>query len=129
MKLGVRASLAVATIALVSLRADAQSRPWSVRVAESVMKRNPVVYDSWDYTAGLVLLALDRIGARAHDPKFAAYIKKSVDSLVHADGSIATYAATEYNLDQINEGRTLFPLADRTHDPRYNARPTRSARS
>ena len=46
-------------------------------------------------------------------------MKKSIDSLVRADGSIATYSATEYNLDQINEGRALFALADRTHDPRY----------
>src|SRR5262249_19219996 len=62
---------------------------------------------------------LDRIGASTHDPKFAAYVKKSVDSLVHADGSIVTYSASEYNLDQINEGRILFALADRTQDTRY----------
>jgi unsaturated rhamnogalacturonyl hydrolase len=101
-------------------RAESQSRLWSVRAAESVMRRSPVVYDRWDYTAGLVLLALDRVGAATHDPKYGAYVKKSVDSLVHADGTIATYAASEYNLDQINEGRILFPLADRTHDPRYS---------
>jgi unsaturated rhamnogalacturonyl hydrolase len=59
------------------------------------------------------------VGAATHDPKYAAYVKKSIDSLVHADGTIATYAATEYNLDQINEGRALFALADRTHDTRY----------
>jgi unsaturated rhamnogalacturonyl hydrolase len=106
--------------AFCAVRADGQSRPWSVRVAESVMRRNPVVYDRWDYTAGLVLLALDRVGAATHDPTYAAYVKKSVDSLVRADGTIATYAASEYNLDQINEGRILFPLADRTHDPRYS---------
>src|SRR5262249_36662042 len=61
----------------------------------------------------------DRVGATTHDPTYAAYGKKSVDSLVHADGSIATYAASEYNLDQINEGRALFALADRTHETRY----------
>ena len=37
-------------------------RPWSVRVAESVVKRNPaVVFDKWDYTAGLVLLSMQRL--------------------------------------------------------------------
>jgi unsaturated rhamnogalacturonyl hydrolase len=97
----------------------AQTKSWSVRVAESVMRRNPVVYEKWDYTAGLVLLGLERVGASTGDPKFAAYIKKSVDSLVRPNGTIATYAASEYNLDQINEGRALFALADRTRDPRY----------
>ena len=83
------------------------------------MRRNPVIFEKWDYTAGLMLVALERVGASAGNPKYAAYIKKSIDSLVRPDGSIATYSATEYNLDQINEGRALFPLIDRTHDVRY----------
>jgi unsaturated rhamnogalacturonyl hydrolase len=119
MRRRIRAILAAGATATVALRAGGQTRPWSVRVAESVMRRNAVVYDRWDYTAGFVLLGLDRVGQTTHDPKFAAYVKKSVDSLVRADGSIATYAASEYNLDQINEGRILFPLANRTHDSRY----------
>jgi unsaturated rhamnogalacturonyl hydrolase len=84
------------------------------------MRRSPTaVYDKWDYTAGLMLLAMERVGDATHDPKYAAYIKASIDSLVHRDGTIATYASSEYNLDQINEGRALFTLYDRTHDARY----------
>jgi len=103
-----------------SAQAQRQIAPWSVRVASSVMRRSPAaVYDKWDYTAGLMLLAIQRVGEAAHDPKYAAYVKASIDSLVHADGTIATYASSEYNLDQINEGRSLFMLYDRTHDARY----------
>ncbi|HXT15403.1 MAG TPA: glycoside hydrolase family 88 protein [Gemmatimonadaceae bacterium] len=99
---------------------QAQSKPWSTRVAESVIARSPVVvYDKWDYVAGLMLLAIDRVGSETHQPRFAAYVQRSVDSLVHPDGSIAGYDQSEFNLDQINEGRALFILADRTHDPRY----------
>ena len=85
------------------------------------MRRSPiVVYEKWDYTAGLVLLGLDRVGVSTHDPRYAAYVKTSIDSLVRPGRqSIATYASGEYNLDQINEGRALFALADRTGDPRY----------
>jgi unsaturated rhamnogalacturonyl hydrolase len=97
----------------------ARTKPWSVRVAESVMRRNPVVFEKWDYTAGLILVAMERVGPSTGDPKYAAYIKKSIDSLVRPDGSIATYSAKEYNLDQINEGRALFALSDATRDPRY----------
>jgi len=101
-------------------QAQRQIAPWSVRVASSVMRRSPAaVYDKWDYTAGLMLLAIQRVGDATHDPKYAAYVKASIDSLVHADGTIATYASSEYNLDQINEGRSLFMLYDRTHDARY----------
>jgi unsaturated rhamnogalacturonyl hydrolase len=101
-------------------QAQGQVAPWSVRVASSAMHRSPAaIYNKWDYTAGLMLLAIQRVGDATHDPKYAAYVKASIDSLVHADGTIATFASSEYNLDQINEGRSLFTLYDRTHDGRY----------
>jgi unsaturated rhamnogalacturonyl hydrolase len=100
--------------------AQAQPATWSVRVASSVMRRSPAaVYEKWDYTAGLMLLALQRVGESTHDPKYAAYIRASIDSLVHSDGTIATYASSEYNLDQINEGRALLTLYDQTRNARY----------
>jgi unsaturated rhamnogalacturonyl hydrolase len=95
-------------------------RPWSVRVAESLVKRNPVVvFDKWDYTAGLVLLAMQRLRAETNDARYADYVKRSIDSLVGPDGDITTYRQADFNLDQINEGRVLFALGDATHDPRY----------
>jgi unsaturated rhamnogalacturonyl hydrolase len=101
-------------------QAQGQVAPWSVRVASSAMHRSPAaIYNKWDYTAGLMLLAIQRVGDATHDPKYAAYVKASIDSLVHADGTIATFASSEDNLDQINEGRSLFTLYDRTHDGRY----------
>ena len=113
-------TLATAALNLVGQTpASTRPRPWSVRVAESVMHRNPIVFEKWDYTAGLVLLAIERIGTSTQNPKYSTYIKRSIDSLVRADGRIATYAAQEYNLDQINEGRALFPLSDQTHEARY----------
>lgn len=119
-----RSRFAATAIVLASSRAHAQaphqSMPWSVRVASSAIRRSPAaIYEKWDYTAGLMLLALQRVGDATRDPMYAAYVKASIDSLVHADGTIATYASTEYNLDQINEGRALFALYDRTHDARY----------
>jgi unsaturated rhamnogalacturonyl hydrolase len=94
---------------------------WSTRMAATVMRRNPVVFEKWDYTAGLVLLAIDRVGAGTRDPAFAAYVKENVDRYVQPDGSIRTYKLDEFNLDQINEGRPLFALMDRSTDPRYRA--------
>lgn len=112
----------VAALLGMTIRAEAPEAqtPWSVRVSESVMRRSPnAVMQKWDYTAGVMLLALERVGARTGDPRYASYIRKSIDSLVKPDGSILTYEPTEYNLDQINEGRALFALSDRTLDPRY----------
>jgi len=101
-------------------RAQTAAAPWSVRVAQSVMHRSPrAVLDRWDYTAGLMLVALHRVGQATHDPQYDAYVTRSIDALVQPDGRISGYDASEFNLDQINEGRALFPLMDATHDMRY----------
>jgi unsaturated rhamnogalacturonyl hydrolase len=67
----------------------------------------------------VVLLGIHRVGERTGDPRYASYVKRNVDRLVGADGTIATYQLEEFNLDQINEGKLLFPLYARTHDDRY----------
>ena len=122
----VRRSLAALVGSLVAVAARAQQPTsaapggsWSVRFADAVMRRNPVVSEKWDYTAGLVLGAIARVGERTHDPRYAAYVKQNMDRFVAPDGGIRTYRQDEYNLDQINQGRLLFALYDRTHDARY----------
>ncbi len=104
--------------------ASAQSVPttrWSVRMADASMKRNPVVFEKWDYTAGLMLTAIARVGAVTGAPRYDAYVRTNVDKFVQADGRIATYKVEEFNLDQINMGRALFAQWDRTKGERYRA--------
>lgn len=93
--------------------------PWSVRTAETVMTRHPQTHAEWDYTAGLVLLAVDEVGRRTGDPRFAAYVTRNMERMVGQDGSIRTYDREEYNLDQVNQGKLLFRLFERTGDARY----------
>jgi unsaturated rhamnogalacturonyl hydrolase len=110
----------VALPALAGTQTSPAVRPWSVRVAESVMRRSPTaVLDKWDYTAGVVLLGMQRLSESTGEVQYARYVKHSIDSLVSSDGAIRTYQQAEFNLDQINEGRVLFALADVTHDSRY----------
>jgi unsaturated rhamnogalacturonyl hydrolase len=117
------AAAIVAVPALVTAQARgpvAAESLWSMRVAQSVIRRSPVVVlDKWDYTAGLVLLAMQRLADKTSDPRYASYVKRSIDSVVGAVGSIRTYQQLDFNLDQMNEGRVLFELADATHDRRY----------
>jgi len=96
-----------------------QGFPWSTRFANEVMARNPRVYPKWDYTAGLVLLAIERVGESRHDQRMLSYVKTNVDLLVGPDGTITGYKPDEFNLDQLAEGRLLFPLSESTRDSRY----------
>lgn len=100
-------------------RPVASATPWSVRIARSVMTRNPQNHRRWDYTAGVVLGAIERVGQARRDTAMLAYVRRNMDRFVKADGGIEGYSLAEYNIDAISQGRVLFPLAARTTDPRY----------
>jgi unsaturated rhamnogalacturonyl hydrolase len=105
---------------LLAAPVEAQpARPWSQRFADAVMQRNAMVHAEWDYTAGVVLTAIDRVGVKTSDPRYRAYVKSNIDAFVQPDGTIKTYTLDEFNLDQINEGKLLFAFHQSTGDARY----------
>ena len=115
-------SAAILAVTLLGSSVHAQAEraaPWSVRFAESVMKRNPEVTPRWDYIAGVVLLAIDRVGTTRKNDGMRAYVKRNMDRFVQPDGTITGYKLDEFNLDQIAQGRVLFPLYQGTKDNRY----------
>ena len=116
--LGLLAGLAAASAAAPAAAQD-PGAPWSARMAESVMARNPVVHEDWDYIAGLMLHAIGRVGERVGDDRYHAYVRENMDRLVAPDGAILTYEMDDFNLDQINQGRLLFDLYEETGDNRY----------
>jgi unsaturated rhamnogalacturonyl hydrolase len=119
MKLYALACAAIVAAAPLAAPQPSSSRQWSVRMAESVMRRDTLVHPEWDYVAGVVLLGIHRVGERSGDARFARYVKHNIDRFVRPDGTIATYDLEEFNLDHVNEGKLLFPLYARTGDVRY----------
>jgi unsaturated rhamnogalacturonyl hydrolase len=97
----------------------ANATPWSVRIARSVMTRNPQVHRRWDYTAGVVLGAIEKVGLAKRDTAMLGYVKTNMDRFVKADGSIEGYRVDEFNIDAVSQGRLLFGLHQRTKDARY----------
>lgn len=97
---------------------DAES-PWSVRMAESVMTRKPVLSDEWHYELGLMLKSFERLWRQTGEERYYAYIKNNMDQFIAEDGSIRTYEVEEFNIDQINAGKMLFPLYAETGEERY----------
>jgi unsaturated rhamnogalacturonyl hydrolase len=92
---------------------------WSVRMADSVMQRQPLLADKWAYEWGVVLKGFEQVWLRTGDHTYFDYIKRNVDAFVQPDGTIRTYRIDEYNLDQINTGKLLFGLFRTTGDERY----------
>ncbi len=105
----------------------------SVRLGQSELARrgDSLAYGGWDnitrseskwsYTTGLLMQSLDDLSLATGDPAFADFAKRTIDSYVSEDGSILTYKAEEFNIDEINSGKMLQRLYARGGDPKYLA--------
>lgn len=100
--------------------------PWSQRMTESIIKRNPESWMTdfrktprWSYTHGLVLLAIQKVHKKTGDQRYFDYVKAYADTMITADGKIKNYEIEEYNIDHINPGKILFELHANTKDSRY----------
>lgn len=100
-------------------RPSSDGRPWSVRVAESVMRRNPQTHRRWDYTQGVVLGAVERVALARNDAAMLAYVDRNMARWITPTGDITGYRLDEYNIDEVSQGRLLFGMLRRTKDERY----------
>ena len=73
----------------------------------------------WNYIDGCMLNALLTLSDITGEALFADFVETFVDSFVGENGAIRTYDPSKYNLDDINEGRVLFPLYAKTKNEKY----------
>ncbi|MDF2648747.1 MAG: hypothetical protein K0Q73_4552 [Paenibacillus sp.] len=102
------------------------STKWSIQMSESFMQQYPLVSDMpfqrrrcWNYENGCILTAFEQVWRKTGDHRYFDYIKTNMDLFIKPDGSIETYRLEEYNVDQINQGKSLFLLLEQTGDDRY----------
>ena len=74
---------------------------------------------SWNYIDGCMLTALMEMGRITGQARYVEFVEKCIDHFVGEDGSIRTFKPEAYNLDDINEGRVLFGLYERTGKQQY----------
>jgi len=92
---------------------------WSERMADTVMARHPLLSRRWHYEPGVVLVGMHQVWRKTGKQKYYDYIRSNIDQFVDAHGEIRTYRLDDYSLDQINEGKLLFPLFETTGEERY----------
>jgi unsaturated rhamnogalacturonyl hydrolase len=94
-------------------------------MALSEMYRNPQAWmidakaPKWNYTQGLVLMAIQRVGETTKNDRYFRYVKSYADTMINADGDILTYQLDNFNIDHINPGKILFSLNEKTGEERY----------
>jgi len=86
---------------------------WNV---ETIREGKPV---KWNYIDGCMMTALLAMSHITGDESFADFTEHFIDAFVEEDGSIRTYQAEKFNLDDINEGRVLFELYRRSGKEKY----------
>ena len=114
---------------LLSLFAQSseKNKPWSERIARSFIAQHPdsIVYADeekskrWNYEQGLMLEAFYAMWKHSGNDEYKSYIKKNLDHYVNEDGSINTYKLTEFNIDNVAQGKILVRADEIFHDSKY----------
>jgi unsaturated rhamnogalacturonyl hydrolase len=92
---------------------------WCIQMADSAIARYTASSAKWHYEHGLLLKSIEQVWLKTGAAKYWQFIQTIMDLWVEVDGRIRTYQAEEHNLDQVNQGRLLFPLYRITGEQRY----------
>lgn len=105
------------------------NKNWSERMALTVMQQSPEAWQmrdykylespKWAYPYGLTLFAMQKLYQETGEEKYLEYGKTYVDQLIDEDGNIKNYKIYGFNIDDINAGKLLFLLYEKTQDKRY----------
>jgi unsaturated rhamnogalacturonyl hydrolase len=100
---------------------EAESTPlnWARRMADSVLRRAPLLPEKWAYEHGVVLKGIESVGRQTGQVEYYEYIQKNLDVFITPDGGIRTYHPEVYNLDHLNNGKLLLWLERQTGELRY----------
>lgn len=93
--------------------------PWSQRIAASALARYDMTQSRWHYKHGLLFKGVYDLWQQTGNGRYWQALVDYVDHFVGDNGEIATYRQDEYNIDNINAGKCLFPLYQETREQRY----------
>lgn len=74
---------------------------------------------SWNYMDGCVVKAILELYHITGKEEYLSFADSFIDYFVEEDGSIHSYDPKEYNLDNVNAGKTLFDLYELTGKEKY----------
>lgn len=74
---------------------------------------------SWNYMDGCMIKAVIELYHITKKEEYLAFADTFIDYFVNEDGSILSYDPKEYNLDNVNAGKTLFDLYELTGKEKY----------
>lgn len=99
---------------------------WSERFALTIMREDTFLWQvnnylqpSWNYKHGLLALSFQQLYNKTGNEAYFDYAKGYADALVDSSGTIGGYKLEKYNIDNINAGKILFDIYEKTKEPKY----------
>ena len=99
---------------------------YAEKMAQSEIKRNPEGWTldfnekpKWEYTHGLVMMAMERVWQETGDEQYYNYIRHFTDFMIDEQGNIKTYKKSDYNIDRVNGGKFLIRLYEETGEEQF----------
>lgn len=74
---------------------------------------------TWNYMDGCMIKAIIELYQITKKKEYLDFADHFIDYFVKEDGSILSYDPSEYNLDNVNAGKTLFDLYELTGKEKY----------
>lgn len=94
-------------------RSTPQAPVWNIEKLKSGKK------PTWNYIDGCMIKAIIELYHITKDERYLSFSDAFIDHFVKEDGSIDSYDPLEYNLDNVNAGKTLFDLFQLTGKEKY----------
>ncbi len=85
----------------------------------NIEKINEGKAPSWNYMDGCMIKAIIELYHITQKEEYLTFADHFIDYFVNDDGSIRSYDPEEYNLDNVNAGKTLFDLYELTKKEKY----------
>ncbi|WP_070001040.1 glycoside hydrolase family 88/105 protein [Cellulosilyticum sp. I15G10I2] len=73
----------------------------------------------WNYIDGCMIKAILEMYAITKNEKYLSFADNFIDYFVQEDGTIKDYEVEEFNIDNVNAGKTLFELYELTGKEKY----------
>ena len=89
------------------------------RTVWNIEKARQGIPTNWNYIDGCMITALLAMSDITGDNRYFDFARTFIDAFVSEDGAIRTFDAEKHTLDDINEGRVLFRLYQKTGMEKY----------
>jgi unsaturated rhamnogalacturonyl hydrolase len=110
---------------LLPLSAEAgknSKKPLYVRAADTALRiwnASGPGKEQWNYERGVLLYGIQQVWRKTREAKYLQFVKNRTDAFVAENGSIPTYKAADFTLDNVRSGTVLLFLWRRTGLQKY----------